>query len=193
MTTFAILCFQRSDPNVLHNTCITLALTPRRYAYDLNLNATEFVLLSEGNLIIIYCCKHRSVIFSGFLNANGSPNSRARVSNYGLMDQIAVLHWVQQNIALFGGDPDNVSLMGHGPGAACINFLMISPTVVPGRSMTDLRFELCCERLTRSQEMRVSLKIILSRFTFPLTLVAYTLFCYDGELAANHDKTIGWG
>lgn len=54
------------------------------------------------------------------------------MSNYGLMDQIAVLHWVQQNIALFGGDPENVSLMGHGPGAACINFLMISPTVVPG-------------------------------------------------------------
>lgn len=73
-----------------------------------------------------------SFLVSGFLNANGSPNSRARVSNYGLMDQIAVLHWVQQNIALFGGDPDNVSLMGHGPGAACINFLMISPTVVPG-------------------------------------------------------------
>lgn len=71
-------------------------------------------------------------LFTGFLNANGSPNSRARVSNYGLMDQIAVLHWVQQNIALFGGDPGNVSLMGHGPGAACINFLMISPTVIPG-------------------------------------------------------------
>lgn len=70
--------------------------------------------------------------FPGFLNANGSPNSRARVANYGLMDQIAVLHWVQQNIAVFGGDPENVSLMGHGPGAACINFLMISPTVVPG-------------------------------------------------------------
>jgi len=72
------------------------------------------------------------LFFSGFLNANGSPNTRARVANYGLMDQIAVLHWVQQNIALFGGDPENVSLMGHGPGAACINFLMISPTVVPG-------------------------------------------------------------
>lgn len=73
-------------------------------------------------------------LFAGFLNANVSPNTRARVANYGLMDQIAVLHWVQQNIALFGGDPENVSLMGHGPGAACINFLMISPTVVPGTS-----------------------------------------------------------
>ena len=49
----------------------------------------------------------------------------------GLMDQTAALHWVQENIHLFGGDKGNVTLMGHGPGAACIGFLMISPTVRP--------------------------------------------------------------
>ncbi|XP_052119806.1 neuroligin-3-like [Frankliniella occidentalis] len=48
------------------------------------------------------------------------------------MDQIAALHWLQQNVALFGGDPKNVTLMGHGTGAACIHFLMMSPTVTPG-------------------------------------------------------------
>ncbi|KAJ8870820.1 hypothetical protein PR048_027119 [Dryococelus australis] len=67
-----------------------------------------------------------------FLNANVSPRTKARVANYGLMDQIAALHWVQQNIALFSGDPGNVTLMGHGTGAACINFLITSPTVMPG-------------------------------------------------------------
>ncbi|CAH1404710.1 unnamed protein product [Nezara viridula] len=61
-----------------------------------------------------------------------SPGGKARVANYGLMDQVAALHWLQQNIALFGGDPDNVTMVGHGTGAACINFLMISPTVMPG-------------------------------------------------------------
>ncbi|XP_034947404.1 neuroligin-4, X-linked-like isoform X2 [Chelonus insularis] len=68
----------------------------------------------------------------GFLNANISPHTKARVANYGLMDQLAALHWVQENIALFGGDPGNVTLMGHGTGAACVNFLAISPTVIPG-------------------------------------------------------------
>uniref|UniRef100_A0A1B0DKM1 Carboxylesterase type B domain-containing protein n=1 Tax=Phlebotomus papatasi TaxID=29031 RepID=A0A1B0DKM1_PHLPP len=67
-----------------------------------------------------------------FLNANPSPQIRARVANYGLMDQMAALHWVQQNIAKFGGDPGAVTLAGHGSGAACINFLMTSPTMVPG-------------------------------------------------------------
>ncbi|XP_050539914.1 neuroligin-4, Y-linked-like [Daktulosphaira vitifoliae] len=88
------------------------------------------VLASVADLVVITLNYRLGVL--GFLNANGSPNLRGRVSNYGLMDQIAALHWVQQNIALFGGDPENVSLMGHGPGAACINFLMISPTVVTG-------------------------------------------------------------
>jgi carboxylesterase type B len=72
------------------------------------------------------------VCFLGFLNANLAPHLKARVANYGLMDQIAALHWVQQNVALFGGDPGNVTLFGHGTGAACINFLMTSPTVMPG-------------------------------------------------------------
>lgn len=72
-------------------------------------------------------------VFAGFLNANIAPHVKARVANFGLMDQIAALHWIQQNIALFGGDPGNVTLFGHGTGAACINFLMISPTVMPGK------------------------------------------------------------
>lgn len=73
------------------------------------------------------------IVLLGFLNANPIPHLKARVANYGLMDQIAALHWVQQNIALFGGDAGNVTMLGHGSGAACINFLMISPTVMPGK------------------------------------------------------------
>lgn len=52
--------------------------------------------------------------------------------NHGLMDQIAALKWVQENIGAFGGDPGSVSLMGHGTGAACVHFLMASVAVVPG-------------------------------------------------------------
>ncbi|KAG7169111.1 Neuroligin-2-like, partial [Homarus americanus] len=45
------------------------------------------------------------------------------------MDQIAALHWLKENIAEFGGDPENVTIFGHGTGAACINFLMTSKAV----------------------------------------------------------------
>ncbi|XP_050302601.1 neuroligin-4, Y-linked-like [Anthonomus grandis grandis] len=88
------------------------------------------VLASYADLVIITLNYRLGIL--GFLNANPAPHLKARVANYGLMDQIAALHWIQQNIALFGGDPNNVTLAGHGSGAACINFLMISPTVMPG-------------------------------------------------------------
>lgn len=77
----------------------------------------------------VFNCKFLCV---GFLNTNPSPHYKARVANYGLMDQIAALHWVQQNIAFFNGDPRNVTLVGHGTGAACIHFLAISPAVTTG-------------------------------------------------------------
>jgi len=47
--------------------------------------------------------------------------------NYGIMDQIAALHWVQENIRAFGGDPGNVTIFGESAGAVSVCTLMCTP------------------------------------------------------------------
>ncbi|KAG8227704.1 hypothetical protein J437_LFUL007986 [Ladona fulva] len=88
------------------------------------------LLAAHGGLVVVTINFRLGVL--GFLNANSDSAHFRSPANYGLMDQIAALHWIQENIAAFGGDPGSVTILGHGTGAACANFLMVSPAIPDG-------------------------------------------------------------
>lgn len=56
-----------------------------------------------------------------------AENPPGQTGSYTLMDQIAALQWVRDNIAKFGGDPANVTIFGQSSGGISINTLMVSP------------------------------------------------------------------
>jgi len=83
-------------------------------------------LAREG--MVVVNMGYRLGIFGFFADeelAAESPNGTT--GNYGLLDQILALQWVQDNIEAFGGDPSNVTVSGESAGSACVTALCTSP------------------------------------------------------------------
>lgn len=77
--------------------------------------------------IVLVAIQYRLGIF-GFLSHRGLAGEAGGASgNYGLMDQIAALRWVQANIARFGGDPANVTIFGESAGGQDVGLLLAAP------------------------------------------------------------------
>jgi len=85
-----------------------------------------------GNLskrgVLVVSMNYRMGIFGFFSHPELDKESgRDASGNYGLLDQVAALQWVKKNIALFGGDPSNVTIFGESAGSFSVSALMASP------------------------------------------------------------------
>ena len=79
-----------------------------------------------------YC--ERGIVFVAInyrLNLFGFMASKEYGGNFGIYDQLCAIDWVIDNIASFGGDPDNITLMGQSAGAMSIQTIINSPLLKP--------------------------------------------------------------
>ncbi|MBO4678653.1 MAG: carboxylesterase family protein [Lachnospiraceae bacterium] len=83
-------------------------------------------LAREG--VIVVNMGYRLGVFGYFASPElAAESANATTGNYGLLDQIKALEWVQDNIAAFGGNPDNVTLAGESAGSASVSAICVSP------------------------------------------------------------------
>ena len=85
-----------------------------------------------GNLskkgVLVVSLTYRMGIFGFFAHPELSAESARNASgNYGMLDMVAALEWVRDNIATFGGDPNNVTIFGESAGSMAVSALMASP------------------------------------------------------------------
>lgn len=78
--------------------------------------------------IVVVTCNYRLNVFGFLAHPELSAEAPYKASgNYGLLDQVAALQWVQKNIAVFGGDPARVTIAGESAGSISVSYQMASP------------------------------------------------------------------
>ncbi|MBB2899767.1 para-nitrobenzyl esterase [Kineococcus radiotolerans] len=90
--------------------------------------------------------------FEGFGAVPGAPHNR------GLLDQVAALRWVQENVAAFGGDPARVTIAGQSAGATSVAALMCAPAA-RGLFTRAIAASVTAETYTVAQAERVAARV----------------------------------
>lgn len=77
--------------------------------------------------VIMVTINYRVGIFGFFSHPELSAEGEGASGNYGIYDQIAALKWIKNNIAQFGGDPSNITILGQSAGGMSVRTLAASP------------------------------------------------------------------
>lgn len=139
----AAISIYSADPGPLSEDCLTLNVWAPANAKNLPVifwihggsltgGSSRYPLFVGSNLavrgVVVVTINYRLGVFGWLAHPGLSAESPLGISgNWGLLDQIAALKWVQRNIASFGGDPANVTIAGESAGGLSVMYLMASP------------------------------------------------------------------
>lgn len=83
-------------------------------------------LASKGIVVVNFA--YRLNVFGYYANEElAAESENGTTGNYGLLDQIQALKWVKENIASFGGNPDEITVAGESAGSSSVNAVCVSP------------------------------------------------------------------
>jgi para-nitrobenzyl esterase len=77
--------------------------------------------------VVVVSVNYRLGLFGFFAHPDLAAEQNGHAGNYGLMDLVAALHWVQDNIGSYGGDPAQVTIGGESAGSSAVSLLMAAP------------------------------------------------------------------
>ncbi|MFC7220658.1 carboxylesterase/lipase family protein [Streptomyces polyrhachis] len=144
---------------------------------------------------VVYVSVDYRLGVDGFLHLDGRPDNR------GLLDQLAALRWVRDNIASFGGDPDQVTVFGESAGAMSIGVLLAGKEARGLFHRAILQSGACHHFLRRSSAARIT-ALLARRLGVAATAEAFAALplaellpaqaALRGELNARPDPAL-WG
>ena len=125
------------DPRPMGEDCLTLNLWTPRTGAAAKLPVMLWIhggalIFGAGGLpvydgAVLVTVNYRLGALGFFAHPAIAPPGSASPVNFGLLDQVAALQWVQRNIAAFGGDPGNVTIFGQSADAESVLALLTSP------------------------------------------------------------------
>ncbi len=116
--------------------------------------------LSRRGDVVVVTINHRLNIFGYFHLGDVGGEKYAASSNAGMLDLVAGLQWVHDNIAAFGGDPDNVMIFGESGGGVKVSTLLAMPAAKGLFHRAALQSGLALRLTTRENANELTNKIL---------------------------------
>lgn len=112
-------------------------------------------LAREGDVVVVTINYRMGAL--GFLNLKEATGGKiGATGNEGLLDQVAALEWVRDNIAAFGGDPTNVTIFGESAGGMSVGCLLAMPSAEGLFHKAIPQSGACHTALSKSEALRVA-------------------------------------
>ena len=148
-----------------------------------DMTTTDGAMLAENTDTIVVTLNRRLDIFGGLtLDELIQENPRTTAGNYAVLDVIAALSWLQDNIAEFDGDPNRVMLVGESAGAFALCHIIAAPEVAGLISAAVLQSGRCARRSRLNASVPVAMAPI---FDTAINLHRPVLVATGCDLAAD--------